>query len=230
MLSLIERIKVRMIVSLFWRSRTNMLESVNGFQATEADGVWHLLRGIESTDDPKVRASLFEHMIEEESHAEEFVRVYRSEGEQVFVPTYYERTDLFPASDPVWKLIAYVHVGEVDATERFGLLRDALPAGSLKTALSTIVHDEEGHIDLTHEMLLRLGASESEIRKVYRQVRLQRAWERWLRSGKRVVNFVTTGMLSVVYFAFVPFFFLTARRKMKERTVSFDNNRLKQVG
>jgi len=226
----IERIKVQAIVSLFWRSRANMLQSVNGFQATEADGVWHLLRGIEGASDPSVRATLFEHLIEEESHADEFVRVFQAEGDQVFVPTFFERTDLFEASTPIWKLIAYVHVGEVDATERFGLLRDALPPGPLKTALSTIVHDEEGHIDLTHEMLIRLGATEAEIRKIYRQVRLRRAWEHWLRAGKRVVNVVAVAMLSVVYFSLAPFFFLQARRKLTERTVAYDNNRLKRVG
>ena len=226
----LERIKVRLIVSLFWRSRAQMLLSVNSFQATEADGVWHLLRGIDAAEDPKVRATLFEHLIEEESHADEFVRVYRSEGDRAFVPTPFERKDLYPASEPTWKLIAYVHVGEVDATERFSLLRDALPPGELKSALGTIVRDEEGHIDLTHEVLLGLGATEDEIRRVYRSVRMRRAWEHWLRTGKRVVNWVAVALLSMVYFALAPFFFLTARRKLRERFVEYDNNHLKRVG
>jgi len=226
-MSLMERIKVRALVSVFWRSKQTMLSAVNGFQATEADGVWHLLRGIEGAEDPKVRATLFEHMIEEESHAEAFGQVCREESAQAFVPTFYEREDIFPTGTPIWKLIAYVHVGEVDATARFGVLRDALPPGRLKDALKTIVADEEGHIDLTHDLLLELGASETEIRKTYRQVRLRRAWEGWLRSGKRMVNWVAVTLLSGVYFVMAPFFFRTARAKLRQNTVVYDNNRLK---
>jgi hypothetical protein len=226
-MSVIERIKVHALVSIFWRSKVRMLSAVNGFQATEADGVWHLLRGIEGADDPKVRATLFEHMIEEESHAEAFGQVCRAESVQAFAPTFYEREDIFPPDTPVWKLIAYVHVGEVDATARFGVLRDALPPGRLKEALKTIVADEEGHIDLTHSLLLELGATESEIRKTYRQVRLRRGWEGWLRSGKRVVNWVAVTLLSAVYFAMAPFFYRTARAKLLQHKVVYDNNRIK---
>ena len=226
----IERIKVQIIVSLFWRVRERMLRAVNAFQATEADGVWHLLRGIDNTDNPKVQGMLFEHMVEEESHADEFVRVYRTCGEQAFVPTYYEREDLFPSTEPIWKLIAYVHVGEVDATERFALLRDTLPEGPLREALATIVSDEEGHIDLTHDVLLKLGASEAEIRGVYGQVRRRRAWEHWLRMGKRVVNSVAVLLLSGIYFLLVPLFFLPARKKLSETVVEHDNNLIKRAG
>jgi hypothetical protein len=228
-MSFIERIKVRALVSIFWRSKATMLSAVNGFQATESDGVWHLLRGIEAAESPKVRATLFEHMIEEEAHAEAFGQVCRDESEQAFVPTFYERQDIFEPGTPIWKLIAYVHVGEVDATERFGLLRDALPDGPLQAALKTIVADEEGHIDLTHSLLLKLGATEPEIRSTYRAVRLRRAWEAWLRSGKRVVNWVAVGLLSTVYFLLAPFFYRTARAKLQQHTVAFDNNRLKSA-
>jgi len=225
---LIERITVRLSARVFRRSRSRQLAAVQGFQATEADGVWHLLRAFASTDDPKLRAILFTHMLEEDSHADAFVRVYEQDG-GVFVPTFYERKDLFDPATPTWQRLAYVHVGEVDATERFGLLRDALPDGALKAALTSIVQDEEGHVDLTHDLLLQMNATEPEIRAAYRRVRRRRLWEHWLRLGKRTVNTVAELLLSLIYFALGPFFYRPARNKLDERIVEYDNNVLKQA-
>src|SRR5438128_2326298 len=85
--------------------------SVRGFQATEADGVWHLYQGMRSVRDPKERAIFFGHCLEEESHADAFVRAYRHYGGRVFSPSYFERKVLYAGDEPVWKTFAFVHVG-----------------------------------------------------------------------------------------------------------------------
>lgn len=230
MLDAIERVKVKLAVRIGWSAAPGRVgEVIRGFQSTEADGVWHLYRGMSAIPDPEERAIVFGHCLEEESHADAFARVYRHYGDRVFSPTHFERRPLYPDDAPAWKTLAFVHVGEVDATQRLRLLREALPEGPLKDCLKTVVDDEEGHIDLTHDMLVRMGATESAIRSEVRKVRLLRLWEGWLRVGKRVVDTLANLLLSVVYHVFGLFLHGAARRKLARGFVAYDNNSLKQL-
>jgi hypothetical protein len=230
MLRVVERLKVRLAVAFVWRKKSNVAEAIRGFQATEVDGVWHLHRGLARLTEPKQRAILFAHSLEEESHAEEFASSYAHYGERPLVPAAYERMDLYPEDAPAWKTFAYVHVGEHDATERFRLIRDALDEKApLRDSLARIVQDEEGHVDLTHQMLVSMGATEKQIRKEVRRVRLSRLWQNWLRVGKRMVDSVATILLTLTYFVLGPFIAWVAKKKLANRFVEYDNNRLKQL-
>ncbi len=230
MLSALERLKIRLAVSLGWAGSTDRVsEVIRGFQATEADGVWHLYRGMTAIDDPKERAIIFGHCLEEESHSDAFVRAYRSYGGRVFSPSHFERKALYPDGTPIWKTFAFVHVGEVDATERFRLLSQELPRGALKECLRGVVSDEEGHVDLTYAMLKRLGATDRAIGQEVRWVRFRRFREHWMRLGKQVIDGFANVLLSVVYFVFGVFLYGPARRRLREGFVQYDNNRLKQL-
>lgn len=230
MLRVIERWTVSLTVRLLWRSPAVVAEAVRGFQATEADGVWHLRRGLRAVQDPKTRAVMFAHCLEEESHADEFAALYPTYAGAPFTARHYEREDLYPdAPDAAWRAMAYVHVGEHDATERFRLLADALPEGPLRASLNRIVEDESGHVHLTDTLLARMGASPSEARGAQRRVRLTRAWAAWMRAGKRVVNAIAVALLSVVYFVTGPFIAGAARRRLQARVVAHDNTRLKRL-
>ena len=230
MLKTFEKFRIWLIVTVVWASRRRMAEAIRGFQATEADGVWHLHRGMQRISDPKQRALVFTHSLEEEAHAEEFGRVYGLYAERPMTPATYERDDLHGASTPLWKSFAFVHVGEEDATERFRNLRDALGEGALKEALARIIEDESTHVDLTHDMLLAMGASDREIRAEVLKVRLARLWEMWLRSGKRVVDVLASALLSVAYVVLGVFLSEPARQRIASRVVEFDNNQLKRLG
>lgn len=229
-LNLLTRLRMWLVVRLLWRSPSRLASVVRGFQATEADGVWHLHRGIRRTHDPKRRAILFTHSLEEESHAEEFGRLYSSLADRPGAPAYYERHDLLPPAAPLWKSLAYVHVGEEDATDRFRHLQHVLPESPLKTSLARIVADEATHVDLTHDMLVAMGASERDIRSEVLRVRLGRAWENWLRAGKRVVDVIATVLLSVAYVVVGAALTIPARRRLASHVVEYDNNRVKALG
>ena len=230
MLKSLETLRIWFIVTVIWASRRRTAEAIRGFQATEADGVWHLHRGLQRITDPKQRATVFTHSLEEESHAEEFARVYRVYSDRVMTPATYEREDLLDPTAPLWKTFAFVHVGEEDATERFRNLHRALPEGALREALGRIVADEDTHVDLTHHMLLAMGATEKEFRAEVLRVRLARLWQTWLRSGKRVVDVVASVALSVAYLVLGLFLAEPARQRLHSRVVEFDNNQLKSLG
>lgn len=227
--SIVEKAKIWLAVRVGWRIKGKMAEAIRGFQATEADGVWHLHRGMARMKDPKQRAIMFTHSLEEEAHAEEFTRAYSHYGERVLVPAAYERHDLYPTGEPAWKIFAFVHVGEEDATERFRHIRDYLDDGLLKDSLGRVVSDEEGHVDLTHRMLVRMGATEPQIKSEVRRVRLTRLWQGWLRTGKRVVDNLATLLLSAAYYLAGLFLFKSARSRLSKRFVEYDNNHIKKL-
>jgi len=225
----IERAKIWLAVKLVWPRNGKMAEAIRGFQATEADGVWHLHRALGRLDDPRQRAILFTHSLEEESHAEEFTLAYAHYGQRPLAPANFERHELYEADQPTWKTFAYVNVGEDDATQRFRLLRDTVDDGLLKESLARVVADEEGHVGLTHALLVRMGATDTEIRSELRRVRLRRLWEAWLRSGRRVIDQLATVVLSVGYFIIGAALHRTARARLSRRFVDYDNNRIKKL-
>jgi rubrerythrin len=230
MSSFLEKISVRISLATSWRLLGRKASAIRGFQATEADGVWHLHRGLTRIADPKLRAILFTHSLEEDSHAEEFSHVYKSYTNQIVPLAAYEREDLYGKDTPLWRSLAFVHVGEEDATGRFRFIAEGLAAEDpLRASLRKIVEDEEGHVDLTSQLLERLGASPVEVKAEYRRVRLNRAWQAWLRKGKSAIDVLATVLLSLVYFVMAPFLFLVARRKLASRFVEFDNNRSKRL-
>ncbi len=229
MLTSLEKLRIWLVVRVLWSSPRRVAEAVRGFQATEADGVWHLHRGMRRIEDPRLRAIVFTHSLEEEAHAEEFGAVYRHYGDRPAAPPSYEREDLYASSAPPWKTFAFVHVGEDDATARFGLLRDALGDGPLKRSLARIVQDESGHVDLTHDMLLAMGATEGDIRAEVRRVRFARAWALWMRSGKQVIDVVAVALLSAAYVLLGVFLSTAARRRLRSRVVEHDNGRFKSL-
>ncbi|MGH7439330.1 MAG: hypothetical protein ACRENE_26890 [Polyangiaceae bacterium] len=229
MIDAIERLKVRLAVSLGWSSPAKVGEVIRGFQSTEADGVWHIYRGMRSISDPKERAIAFGHCLEEEAHADAFARVYRHYEDRAFSAAHFERKAIYEAGEPAWKTLAFVHVGEVDATRRFRLLREVLPEGPLKECLGTVISDEEGHVDLTNDMLKRMGATDGAIRRQVVRVRLQRLWQGWLRVGRRAVDTLATVTLSLVYYVFGALLAGAARRKLAAGFVTHDNSRLKRL-
>lgn len=224
-----EKLKIRLAVSVGWSIKGKLAEAIRGFQATEADGVWHLHRAFYKLDDPRRKAILFTHSLEEESHAEEFAHIYGKYSERVMTPASYEREDLYPADDDAWKVFAYVHVGEVDATDRFRYIHKLIDDGHLRRSLNKIVMDEDGHIDLTHDMLIEMGVSEKSIKSELFRVRAQRLWQEWLRTGKRVVDNVATLLLSATYYLVGPLLFLTAKKRLSARRVDYDNNHIKRL-
>jgi hypothetical protein len=61
-------------------------------------------------------------------------------------------------------------------------------------------------------------------------VRLARAWEAWLRAGKRVVDWIAVALLSVAYLLAGWALTIPARRRLRSRTVEYDNNHVKALG
>jgi len=226
-LNALDHIYTFLAVKILWRNRNIRAEAIRGFQSVEADGVWHLYQVIPRIEDPKIRAQTFLHLIEEESHADEFARAYEAESGTYFKKKYIERRRLFDEASPVWKTLAYVHVGEVDATIRFQKILQYLEQGPFRSAIQRIVQDELGHVDLTYQELVKMGVPPAEVTGQVSGIRWQRFQEVWVNVGRSGGERISEAILGVIYFLFIPFVFLPARKRMEEKLVEVDNNHMK---
>ena len=230
MIGFVESLKVKFTVKVLWKFKSFYLESLRVFHITEADGVWHLYRNMVATKDYKLRSLVFGHMMEEEKHSDDFAMVFKHHSDHPFKQLHFERTELYPVTE-LWKTLVYVHVGEIDATDRFQMIHDNLPDSDiLKKAIIKMVHDEAAHVELAENIMDQIGVTDEQLKKQSRVVRLSRKWEHWLRVGKKLVNHFATLLLTVIYFLIVPFFFIFAKIFLKKHIVGFDNNSIKNMG
>ncbi|MAZ49196.1 MAG: hypothetical protein CME65_11580 [Halobacteriovoraceae bacterium] len=223
-----ERILAFFAVRLLWKSNSKKGEAIQSFQATEADGVWHLFRGIKKEQDPRTLSHLFSHIIEEQAHADMFAKTFRQEIDQPFQHKTVERADIYDNNEPSWKHLVYVHIGEIEAVSRFSKLIDYLPNSPLKSTLTDILKDEEGHVNLTMDSVIGLNVPAKKVKKELRKVKIRRLKEAWLRTGARGVDQIANLILSIIYYLVLgPCLFIFARKKIKAERITYDNNHMK---
>jgi rubrerythrin len=224
-----ERLQVFLIVKLLWMNKSIKHNAIRSFQATEDDGVWHLHKVFNETTDAKVKSEIFTHILEEESHATIFKNAYQEESGINFSRQYYERQELHSRDDALWKKLAFVHIGERDATERFRAIIKYLDDCPLKTALVSVVEDEEGHIELTRKMVDNYHDNPQEIEDELTLIEQGRFKDTCARSLNRIFNLISTGILYLMYFMVAPFCFYFVQKKFKNPLVTFDNNFSKRL-
>ena len=223
-----ERIVAFVAVKVLWQNKKIKGKAIRSFQATEADGVWHLFRGIKKEEDPEVLSQLFTHIIEEQAHADMFAKTYKDEIDQPFQHKTVERADLYDKFEPSWKQLAYVHIGEIEAVSRFNKLVNYLPPSPLKATLVKILKDEEGHVDLTMDSIIGLNVSPKKVKHELRKVKVRRFKEAWLRTGARGIDQFANTLLSLIYFIILgPCLFVFARHKINSQKITYNNNFVK---
>jgi rubrerythrin len=224
----LQELYVKVIVQYWKIFPSQQLNAIRRFQAIEADGVWHLYSALHMTTDPQKRAMLFQHIIEEDSHAENFSDVFSDYSEVPFQQQHFERVPLIRGESELWKIISYIHVGEVDATKKFTLLEKNLPNGSLRSTLNKICRDEAGHIHLTAHLAKKFEIDTNKIQMQVRAFRRARFLESLSQLVLRLANQMGLIFLVLGYWIFGGIGFIQARRKLEKRFVEYNNNHLKR--
>lgn len=214
LLHLIETYKVRLLVQLRWKlfPRT-LLQSIQLFEATEDDSAWQLLRATQFVRKPHLKAELFQQVMEEAFHAQEFRRIYQTLTKDKLLKLKLEKKALYNEKE-IYKIFPYCLVGEQSAAERFHSIGKALDPGPLRSLFQRIVSDEVGHIHKAQELVDILEINNKEMNRLVQEIRWQRMKESWLRSGRQITNSIADLFLSLVFWLFVGFFaFFRLRRK-----------------
>ncbi len=207
----------------FNRSERIRKLTIENFGDTEDDTVWQLFRGFIFEKDDKIRAGLFQQILEEIYHAEEFYLALKKMSGQRTPHLSFERRALYETNSPTWKLLLYCHVGEAEAEMRFSHINKFSRNGIEKEAVSKVLIDERGHVAIAYNYLLGKDISKKEIEKELKSIFWRRRKERLAFNLKRFFGFVLSIILSVIYFVMGPVVYSVCSRRLNNPQEQLQN-------
>jgi hypothetical protein len=206
-----------------WRDPHRRARKLLRFGETETDGGRDILRASELTSDSLLRRLYLVHAIDEHRHGELFrrrgsalLRTLPSRSVSTFqaewlAPSGHGADDLRVDEESDDSLLAFLHVSEKAAAERFSLYRDVLTEDiSTHAIFEEILHDEVFHMNYTLSQLARVSPEHHRWR-VW-SARLSRLWKGYLRLAMTIAGAIGWLVLMVQYFVLLPFFALLAKR------------------
>jgi hypothetical protein len=209
------------MIPIVWKiSKKRASRALQTFSATEADSGWQFLYALDGLEDPKLRAEMFNNSLEEMYHSSEFDKMSHLCSDRMPTKPKPEREPLYDSSKPLADFLAYVYVGEKDVYDQFdaysaAVKKAALSQGLQHTVFDEAKEDETNHLELAKEALINEYGSMSLVKKKVTWIRLKRAYQSWLRFSKRLGEFSSGIILSVLYFISGLFLASPSRKKFQ---------------
>ena len=222
-----------------WSDVDRRLRKLLAFGEVESDGGRDILRAAEVTPDALLRRLYLAHAVDELHHGELFrqrgaalLRTRSTRFKTLFngnpLPGGHGLDDLRVEQEPDHRLLAFLHVAEKAAADRFTIYRDVVDDDpSTRAIFEEILRDEVFHMNYTYTQLARVSP-----RSYRRQVwwaRASRLGKRYLRVAAAVAALLGTTILTIQYFILLPpFAWLAKRAERREQLgwtpVSRDRN------
>jgi len=187
-------------------SPARQAQALGEFAATELDSAWQSMNALQQIDDPRLRAKLFQHALEELDHSCRFERLFRTYSAEPGSSARFERTVLFDSSRgerAAIEFFAYECVGESAIRDEFRTYANAAPGRDVKDVFLGVERDELGHAAYTDAVLRGLvGGNRWSRRRALLGAQWRRGQEAWLRFGRKIGEVPTGVLLALLYFAF----------------------------
>ncbi|HEY4395170.1 MAG TPA: ferritin-like domain-containing protein [Polyangia bacterium] len=212
-----------------WRDVDRRARKLIRFAETEAEGGRHLAHAAELTADPLLRRLFLRHALDEERHA----ALFRSRGQTLrrgragrTTPGFdadwlapgerglasdggLDRLQVGEMSEP--SLLAFLHLSEKAAAQRFVLYREVLQGDPETGAVfADVLRDEVFHMTYTRAQLGRVAPARN--RRTLWRARAGRLWRAYLRLAGALAGLLGGVVLTVQYFLLLPWFALAAKR------------------
>lgn len=210
---------IRWVTPVVWRlSPERKARALQEFSLIEKDSGCQLLAAISHVDDPRVKAQLFQHVLEEFHHADLFDRAAKSCADgplEVPVITRDELIDPKAGPDGLLDFVSYVHAGESAVNADFAHYAAYAPDRLLRGVFTAVRADEAGHEAGTSELLLAVaGGDGHKARRAVLFSRLKRAWRSYALSMRSVGELPLSVLLTALYFVSGPFVRGALRRRL----------------
>jgi hypothetical protein len=206
-----------------WHDAERRAHKLLRFGETETDGGRDLVRASEKTPDPLLRRLYLVHAIDEHRHGEMFRRrgsallrdlpagLKSSFQGDWLAPSGHGADDLNVEEEPDDALLAFLHLSEKAAAERFTVYRDVLQEDVPTHAIfEEILRDEVFHMNYTLVQLARISPQRHRWR-IWR-ARLSRLWKGYLRLATALAGAIGGLILMIQYFVLLPPFAWLAKR------------------
>ncbi len=215
-----------------WADPHRRAQKLLVFAETEADGGRDLARASELTGDARLRRLYLRHALDEQRHAEMFRQrgraLLRSLPEEArassvqanwLAPGERGLDDLEVDGERDDSLLAFLHLSEKAAAQRFATYRDVVGAGvdadvETRDVFGLILRDEAFHMNYTYAQLRRVSPQRYGMRLWI--ARASRLWKGYLRISTAIAGLMGALMLLVQYFVLLPPFALLAKRAAKK--------------
>jgi len=208
---------LRLAAPLAWRDERRIAVKLLGFAATEEGSALDMLQAAEQVGDPHLRRLFYRHGLDEAHHA----RMFRDVARQIapdatarsWEEKHAERQDLL-LQYGLLRFVVFVWLSEARARDQFVVLaRHFADHPRLGPLFERISHEEGQHVAYSRHLLDTFEAEGrgAEVRRALRQVRMSQAWMGWRRAGRRIGEWLSAGILSLVFVGVLPLFALAAR-------------------
>lgn len=204
-----------------WSDAHRRARKLLTFARTEAGGSRDISRAAELTPDPSLRRLYLRHADDESRHA----RLFRDRGRALLssLPrstAAAEANWLSPGErgldemqverESAETLLAFLHLSEKAAAERFALYVDVLDRDAeTRNLFAQVLTDEAFHMTYTRKQLARVSPRKQGLRLW--QARAARVWKMYLRGAGALASVIGHAMLLAQYFLVLPPFALFAR-------------------
>jgi hypothetical protein len=207
------------------------------FARTEGDGGRDLSRAAELTRDPLLRRLYLRHALDEQRHAALFFARGRTilarlpdgsasspfEG-ATFAPGERGLDDLRVDGERDDALLAFLHLSERAAAQRFAVYRDVLALDpSTRDVFVDVLADEAFHMNYTYAQLRRVAPRRYGLRLWV--ARLERMWKGYLRVATALGSIMGRVVLTLVYFVVLPPFAFGAKRSARRLPAGWTQGR-----
>jgi hypothetical protein len=202
------------------------------FGETETDGGRDLVRASEVTPDALLRRLYLEHAIDELRHGvmfhergTEILRSLASGSKSGFqaewlAPSGHGVDDLRVDEEKDAPLLAFLHLSEKTAAERFTVYRDVLNDDLPTRAIfEQILRDEVFHMNYSRTQLARVSPQRHGRTLWYE--RLRRIWKGYLRLAAAFGAVMGSFFLTVQYFVVLPLFAWIAKRAARRESLGW---------
>jgi hypothetical protein len=198
------------------------------FAETEADGGRDITRAAELTGDPLLRQLYLRHASDEHRHAS----LFRGRAAAILAnlppgalkggsrfdagwlsPGERGLDDLRVERESDGSLLAFLHLSEKAAAERFVLYRDVISDAETCAVFDEVLRDEAFHMNYTYSQLKRVAPRRYGLRLWW--ARLGRLWKGYLRIATAIASVLGGIMLTAQYFLVLPVFALLAQRSAR---------------
>jgi hypothetical protein len=206
-----------------WYDAERRAHKLLRFGKTETDGGRDLVRAAEMTPDSLLRRLYLEHAIDEHRHGvmfhkrgTEILRTMAPGSKSNFqaewlAPSGHGIDDLHVDEEPDEVLLAFLHLSEKTAADRFSVYRDVLQNDPPTRAIfEEILRDEVFHMNYTLTQLARVSPQRQ--RRTLWYERLRRIWKGYLRMAAALGAVLGGLILTVQYFVVLPPFAWLAKR------------------
>jgi len=211
---------IKYLTPIVWKlSEKRKLAALQEFSDTELDSGWQSLYALEKVEEPKAKAELFQHSLEEFFHADMFANLLHSYANAPLNRSVFAREAILKSDssrESILDFLVQVYVGESEINQDFLVYAETKVDAPIRDLFHRIKKDEEGHEEVSWDLILTYAEGKLwKVRWIVLRKRLDHAWKRYVKFTQIIGNFMLGINLALIYLLVGAFFVSVFRNRLR---------------